>query len=234
MASTLRIAVEGLSKAFTIHLQGGVRLSVLREVELRVDGGECVALVGPSGAGKSTLLRCIYGNYRITAGRILVRREGALVDLGAAEPRAILELRRMTMGYVSQFLRAIPRVPTLRLVMEPLLALGVEADEAQERAAAMLRRLNLREALWELPPATFSGGERQRLNIARCFVAERPILLLDEPTASLDAENREAVVRLIREARARGAALVGIFHDAAVREAVSTRAHLMAQERAAA
>ena len=229
-----QIVVEGLSKAFTIHLQGGAQLSVLRDVSMQVAGGECVALVGPSGAGKSTLLRCIYGNYRISAGHILVRRDGALVDLGAAEPRAVLELRRTTIGYVSQFLRAIPRVPTLRLVMEPLLTLGVDADEAESRSAAILRRLNLREALWRLPPATFSGGEQQRVNIARCFVAERPILLLDEPTASLDAANRDAVVRLIEEARLRGAALVGIFHDTAVRDAVATRSHLMAQERAAA
>ena len=229
-----QIVVEGLSKTFTIHLQGGARLSVLCDVELEVAGGECVALVGPSGAGKSTLLRCIFGNYRITAGRILVRHDGALVDLGAAEPRAVLELRRATIGYVSQFLRAIPRVPTLRLVMEPLLALGVPQEAARERAAALLRRLNLREALWDLPPATFSGGEQQRVNIARCFAAERSILLLDEPTASLDAANRDSVVALIEEARVRGAALLGIFHDAAVRDAVSTRTHPMAEERAAA
>ena len=227
------VIVEGLSKEFRLHLQGGAPLAVLRDVELRVAGGECVALAGPSGTGKSTLLRCVYGNYRASRGRILVRSEGAMVDIATAEPRAILRLREATLGYVSQFLRAIPRVPTLRLVMEPLLAIGLAAEEAEVRAVALLRRLNLGERLWSLPPATFSGGEQQRVNIARCFVVERPILLLDEPTASLDAANRDAVARLIEEARLRGAAILGIFHEAAMRDAVATRSFAMASGSAA-
>jgi alpha-D-ribose 1-methylphosphonate 5-triphosphate synthase subunit PhnL len=154
---------------------------------------------------------------------VLVRHDGSWLDLAAAEPRQILDARRRTIGYVSQFLRVIPRVPTIDLVSEPLLALGADRDAAKAKAAALLARLDVPERMWSLPPATFSGGEQQRINVARGFVADYPILLLDEPTAALDAENRRRVVALIQEASARGAAIVGIFHDAEVRAAVGTR-----------
>jgi len=224
------LAAEGLRKSFTLHLQGGVRLEVLDGIELAVLGGECVVLAGPSGAGKSTLMRCLYANYKPQAGRILVRHRGALVDMAAAAPAEVLAVRRETMGYVSQFLRVIPRVPALDIVAEPLHALGVGAEAARARAGALLERLNIPARLWELPPATFSGGEQQRVNLARCFVHPYPVLLLDEPTAALDAGNRAVVVSLIEEAKARGAALVGIFHDAEVREAVGTRSFLVRAE----
>ena len=220
---TSAVAVRGLTKTFTLHTQGGVELPVLRGVELAVDPGECVVLADPSGAGKSTLLRSIYGNYRAQAGEILVRHGGGVVDVARAEPRRILEVRRRTLGYVSQFLRVIPRVPTLDVVTEPLRALGVPAAEAVARARAILDRLRLPERLWGLPPATFSGGEQQRVNVARGLIAGHPVLLLDEPTASLDAESRGAVVALITEARDRGTAIVGAFHDATVRAALATR-----------
>jgi alpha-D-ribose 1-methylphosphonate 5-triphosphate synthase subunit PhnL len=217
------IRAEGLGKAFRLHLQGGVTLPVLRGLELEVGSGECVALSGPSGAGKSTLMRCLYGNYGTDAGRILLRHAGAVVDLATADPRLMREVRRDTLGYVSQFLRVIPRVPAREIVAEPLLARGVARDAALDRAAALLTRLNLPERLHGLPPATFSGGEQQRINLARGFAAEYPVLLLDEPTASLDARNREVVIALIAEAKARGAALIGIFHDAEVRDRVADR-----------
>jgi len=220
---TTLIRAENVSKAFTLHLQGGTRLPVLRDVSLTVDAGECVILDGPSGVGKSTLLRLLYGNYRPSHGHVLVRQGEGWVDLAGAEPRDILALRRHTIGYVSQFLRVIPRVPALDLVAEPLAATGVGMALARSRAAGLLDELGIPERLWSLPPATFSGGEQQRINIARGLIAERPILLLDEPTAALDAESGAKVVELIRQARTRGAALVGISHDAAVREAVSTR-----------
>jgi alpha-D-ribose 1-methylphosphonate 5-triphosphate synthase subunit PhnL len=145
------------------------------------------------------------------------------VELVGAEPRAVLDLRRDTIGFVSQFLRVIPRIPTLRLVMEPLLENGVSMEEAEARARALLSDLRLPERLWALPPSTFSGGEQQRVNIARSFIRRYPVLLLDEPTASLDAENRAIVVQLIREALGEGAAMIGIFHDEDVRDAVATR-----------
>src|SRR5271170_1985952 len=206
------IQLVDLSKRLVLHAQGAVDLGVFDGLSLTVARGECVALDGPSGVGKSTLLRTVYANYKADAGEIRVRHDGALVDLATASPRLVLEVRRRTMGYISQFLHVIPRVPTLKIVAEPLRALGVAPSEAEDRAAAMLRRLGLPEALWRLAPATFSGGEQQRVNIARGFAASLPILLLDEPTASLDATNRRAVIDLILEAKAGGAAIVGVFH----------------------
>ncbi|HYC14815.1 MAG TPA: phosphonate C-P lyase system protein PhnL [Stellaceae bacterium] len=230
---TATIEIFGLEKSFTLHLRAGTRLGVLRGLNLIVEPGECLALQGASGAGKSTILRCIYGNYRPDAGRILVRMGAGVVDVAAAAPREILKLRRMALGYVSQFLRVVPRVPAIALVMEPALERGATQAEARERAAALLFRLNIPPKLWDLPPATFSGGEQQRINIARGLVGQQPILLLDEPTASLDAENRAAVIELLREARGRGATVIGVFHDREVRDAVATRTLDLVAEKAA-
>jgi alpha-D-ribose 1-methylphosphonate 5-triphosphate synthase subunit PhnL len=228
------LRARGLAKHFTLHARG-TRIDVFAGLDLEVAAGECVALAGHSGSGKSTLMRCLYGNYAPSAGTVEVLHDGAWVDVAHAEPRAVLELRRRTLGYVSQFLRVIPRVSALDVVAEPLLALGVTRDSARDdardharddaRAEAQqwLARLNLPPALWSLPPATFSGGEQQRVNIARGLIARRPVLLLDEPTASLDADNRAVVIELITQARDAGAAIVGIFHDAEVRAAVVTR-----------
>ncbi len=213
------IHVAGLSKAFTLHTQGGTVIEVMRDAALTVAPGECVALTGVSGAGKSTLMRMIWGNYRADRGSIQVGG----VELAGAEPRVVLDVRRRTLGYVSQFLRVIPRVPTLQVVAEPLLALGVAPAEAEDRARTLLSRLNIPRALWSLSPTTFSGGEQQRVNIARGFVHPWPALLLDEPTASLDGANRDTVLSLIDEAKAGGAAILGIFHDTAARARVCDR-----------
>ena len=220
---TPALAVRGLTKTFTLHVQGGVELPVLRGVDLSVVPGECVVLGDPSGAGKSTLLRTIYGNYRAQSGEILIRHGGRVVDIARAEPRSILDVRQRTIGYVSQFLRVIPRVATLDVVIEPLRTVGVPAADALARARALLERLRIPERLWSLPPVTFSGGEQQRVNVARGLIARHPVLLLDEPTAALDADSRAAVVALIAEARDRGTAIVGAFHDATVRAALATR-----------
>ncbi len=219
------LRVEGLDKGFTLHLQGGTSFPVLRGEALEVRAGECVALVGPSGAGKSTLMRCLYGNYGSDSGRILLRHARGVIDLATADPREVRETRRLTLGYVSQFLRVIPRVPTVELVAEPMVARGAPREEALERAATLLSRLNLPERLHRLPPATFSGGEQQRVNLARGFAPGYPILLLDEPTASLDPANREVVASLIAEAKQSGAAVVGIFHDTDMRDRVADRLH---------
>ncbi len=216
----LVIQVRNLHKSFTLHTQGGIRLDVLSSTNFAVAAGDCVALTGPSGAGKSTVLRCLYGNYLPQSGEVLIRHRGRMTNLVGAEPREVIAVRRETMGYVSQFLRVIPRIAALDLVSEPLIALGVDAETAREKAATLLTRLRIAERHWSLAPATFSGGEQQRINIARTMVVDYPALLLDEPTASLDAENRATVIDLIKEARARGAAIVGIFHDAEVRDAV--------------
>ncbi|MBL6457913.1 phosphonate C-P lyase system protein PhnL [Belnapia sp. T6] len=217
------IRTEGLGKSFTLHLQGGTRIPVLEGVELEVAPGECVALAGPSGAGKSTLMRCLYGNYGVGAGRILIRHAGAEIDLVTADARLVREVRRETLGHVSQFLRVIPRVPTLDIVAEPLMARGLDREAARARAAELLARLNLPARLHGLPPATFSGGEQQRVNLARGFAPFYPVLLLDEPTASLDAANRAVVVGLIQAAKAAGTAIIGIFHDTEVRDQVADR-----------
>ncbi len=213
------IELIDVNKSFTLHNQGGAVIPVMEGATLRVSPGECVALTGASGAGKSTLMRVIYGNYLAASGRVLV---GGL-DVAQAEPRQILALRRDTLGYVSQFLRVVPRVPTLEVVAEPLLAIGTEKQAALDRAAALLARLNIPERLWQLSPTTFSGGEQQRVNIARGFAHSYPAMLLDEPTASLDAQNRETVLSLIEEAKERGAAIVGIFHDVEARNRVCDR-----------
>ncbi|MBP1884832.1 MULTISPECIES: phosphonate C-P lyase system protein PhnL [Sinorhizobium] len=211
----------GLSKSFTLHTQGGIVLPVFDNIELTVRSGECVCLHGPSGAGKSTLLRSLYANYKPDEGQILLEHGGETIDLLAAEPWEVVEIRRRTIGYVSQFLRVIPRVGALDVVAGPAIANGMPADNAKVLAKTLLTRLRIPERLWSLAPATFSGGEQQRVNIARGFIVDYPVLLLDEPTASLDAANRTTVVELINEAKARGAAIVGIFHDEEVREAVT-------------
>jgi alpha-D-ribose 1-methylphosphonate 5-triphosphate synthase subunit PhnL len=219
------IEVRGLAKSFLLHNQGGAELRVLRSRSFDVYPGECVALQGRSGSGKSTLLKCLYANYRASAGSIRV----AGVEVTSAAPRDLLRLRRETLGYVSQFLRVIPRVPALAVVAEPLLEAeaGEDGEHAAERARheaeQLLLRLRIPMRLWSVAPATFSGGEQQRINIARGLIRRRPVLLLDEPTASLDAENRSTVVAMINEARGQGSAIVGIFHDREVRDAVATR-----------
>ena len=212
-----------LSKTFTLHGRGGLELPVFSGIHFAVEAGECLALTGHSGSGKSSLLRCLYGNYGATAGQVRIRHQNQWVSLTDAAPREVIDVRRHTLGYVSQFLRVIPRISALDIVAEPLRRLGVAADVARSQAAQWLARLNLHERLWHLPPATFSGGEQQRVNIAHGLIASHPVLLLDEPTASLDADNRRLVVQLICEARERGAAVVGIFHDDEVRQAVASR-----------
>jgi len=232
--SNLAIEVGGLGKKFRLHTQGDVEIEVFRGLDFTVAFGECVALHGPSGCGKSTLLRALYANYTVGEGAIRVRHRDGWVDMASAEPRAILAVRRHSMGYVSQFLRVIPRVPALEIVAEPLRLHGIGADEARRRAGDMLARLNVPERLWNLAPATFSGGEQQRINIARGFIAARPILLLDEPTAALDAANRAVVADLILERKAAGTAIVGIFHDAEIRHQVCDRIFEIEQFKAAA
>ena len=222
---SLLLSVRDVAKSFTMHLRDGLVLPVVNNVNFELHRGECVVLGGPSGVGKSSILRMVYGNYAIDHGQILVRdaKSATMRDLGSGDPRLVLELRNESIGYVSQFLRAVPRVSALDVVAAPLLARGIPRSQALERAEALLLRLNLPQTLFSLPPATFSGGEKQRVNIARGFITDHPILLLDEPTASLDAENRDIVVDMIAEKTRAGTAVLGIFHDQPVRDAVATR-----------
>ncbi|EDQ31404.1 phosphonate C-P lyase system protein PhnL [Hoeflea phototrophica DFL-43] len=218
--TSLLIASE-VHKTFVMHMRGGVELPVVANVSFSMNSGACAVLGGPSGVGKSSILKMLYGNYGCDGGQILVLHNGKHVDIASASPRKVLEIRRDTIGYVSQFLRAVPRVSALDVAAEPLLVRGVAREEARDRARVLFAQLNLHERLWSLPPATFSGGEQQRVNIARGFITDHPVLLLDEPTASLDAANREVVIELIAAKKAEGAALLGIFHDYDVRNAVA-------------
>ncbi len=210
---TPMLKIENLFKQFTLHQQGGVPIAVLSDVNLEVKQGEAVAVTGPSGRGKSSLLKLIYGSYKATRGAIHVFHDGVWVDAVRAEPREMIVIRRQTIGYVTQFLRVIPRVAALDIVAEPLIERGTSTAVAEARAKDLLSRLHIPEKLWALSPMTFSGGEQQRVNIARGFAAHHPVLLLDEPTASLDDENRSRVLSLIGEARAAGSAIVAVFHD---------------------
>ena len=231
---TTMLRAEALSKQFLLHTQNSVSLPVFAQVDFTVKKGEAVILHGASGVGKSTLLRILYGNYRPSAGHVHVLHGSQFVDIVTATPRRVLEVRRRTLSFVSQFLRVIPRVSTIDIVKDPMLARGIDPSEATRRAGDMLARLNLPERLWTLAPSTFSGGEQQRVNIARSFVDPTAIMLLDEPTASLDAANRDVVVHLIDEARNNGAAIIGIFHDEAVRDRIATRRLDLTAYRAAA
>ncbi len=215
------LELVGVSKTFTLHLQGGLRLSAVRDICFGVHAGECVVLAGPSGAGKSSILKMIYGNYRCNSGKILVRHADRTTDIACADPREMLALRRRAIGYVSQFLRAVPRVAALDVVAEAALLRGDDIASALGAAADLLRRLNIAERLFRIPPATFSGGEQQRVNIARGFLPDLPVLLLDEPTASLDAANRAVVVELIKDRKRQGKAIVAVVHDDEVRAAIA-------------
>ena len=217
------LIVSDVAKSFIMHLRGGLILPVVSNVSFSVCAGECVVLGGPSGVGKSSILKMLYGNYAVDSGQILIDHDGQIVDIASADPRIVLEVRRRSLGYVSQFLRTVPRVSALDVVADPLVARGVPQAEARERASELLDQLNLPKDLWQLPPATFSGGEQQRVNIARGFITDHKVLLLDEPTASLDATNRAVVVEMIRAKKQAGVAMLGIFHDEEVREAVADR-----------
>lgn len=217
------IRLNDVAKTFVMHLRGGAQLPVVSNVSFSVSRGECVVLGGPSGAGKSSILKMIYGNYRVDVGKIGINGPSGWIDVVSASPRRVLTLRKTTVGYVSQFLRVIPRIGALDIVSAAARENGIGEGDAQTKASALLRLLNVPERLWRLPPATFSGGEQQRINIARGFAAERPVLLLDEPTASLDAANRAAVVQLIEASKRAGVAILGIFHDEDVRDRVADR-----------
>ena len=214
------LQIRNIDKSFTLHTQGAMEIPVFKGVEFTVNRGDCVALTGESGAGKSTLMRMIYANYVCNGGSLLLRHKGGWLDLATASPRDVLDARRYTMGYVSQFLRVIPRVPALEIVADPLIEAGTEVKEAKQKAQTLLQQLNIQPHLWGLSPLTFSGGEQQRVNIARGFCFPYPVLLLDEPTASLDAKNKAVVLELIEKARDDGAAIIGIFHDPEARERV--------------
>ena len=213
------IQIKNLNKSFQLYNQNDTNINVFKNINFRVNKGEVVALTGNSGTGKSTLLKLIYGSYVISKGDVLISD----INIKKSSPRDILKLRKNKLGYVSQFLRVVPRVPTIDVVIEPLLEIGCEKKIALKKVQEILERLNIPKNLWNLSPLTFSGGEQQRVNIARGFIHNYPYLLLDEPTASLDQNNKNVVLDLIEKAKLNGSAIIGIFHDETARNKVATR-----------
>jgi len=205
------LKIRNLTKSFTLHTQAGARISVFDSLSFDLNCGQSIAITGPSGMGKSSFLKMVFGSYMADSGEILLRHQGVWRDVTKCSPRQMVAIREKTISYVSQFLRVIPRVPTIDIVAEPLLDHG--KTQAYDRAGELLTRLNIPENLWQLSPLTFSGGEQQRVNIARGFAVPAPLILLDEPTASLDDANRAVVLEMIAEARLNGSALLGVFHN---------------------
>ncbi len=215
MPSTI-LSIRDLGKEFYIH-DRAKHVPAAQGISFDLKPGELAALVGPSGAGKSSLLKTIYRTYVPTAGVVnYTTAAGEVVDLAHAPETQITFLRRSEIGFITQFLHCLPRLSTLDVVARPLLQQGVARALAHDKAAEMLAALAIPEQLWDATPATFSGGERQRVNIARSFAQGGRLILLDEPTASLDPAARENVCAMIEAAKARGVAMVAIFHDMAL------------------
>ena len=215
--------IDDVSKQFDMHVLDGRTVPGLDGVSLSVDEGEFVAIVGESGSGKSSLLKCINRTYEPTAGRIRFRTEDGTVDLASCPAREVLSLRGSDLGYASQFLTEIPRVPAVDVVARPLWEQGMDRDRARSRARTLLDRLHLPEDLWDAYPATFSGGERQRVNLARAVGPRPRLLLLDEPTSALDPETRESALALLEEYLNVNTTVIGVFHNRDVVERVADR-----------
>ena len=207
------LSVDGLGKSFYLH-ERELNVPSAHGVSLIARAGEMTALTGPSGSGKSSLLKCIYRTYLTDDGSIWYRRsDGEIIDLANTDERIILELRQSEIRFVTQFLHCLPRRTTLQVVAKPAMDVGVDQDEASDHAAELLRILNLPEHLWNVPPTTFSGGEKQRVNVARGLITEPRLLLLDEPTASLDSYSAGLVVEMIQHQKDRGCAILSVLHD---------------------
>ncbi len=208
---------EGLSKTFLMHVRGGKRIPAFADVSFSLSEGEFLGISGPSGAGKSSLLKCLYRTYLPSAGSVWYKDAAAQTrDLAAADEHDILRLRRLEIGYISQFFPVIPRVSALDTIANSMVARGFPREESLGKARELLERLAIPRPLWELSPSTFSGGEKQRINIIHAIIARPRLLLLDEPTASLDAATAQEAVSLIRELKGEGTAMIGIFHDMAL------------------
>jgi alpha-D-ribose 1-methylphosphonate 5-triphosphate synthase subunit PhnL len=208
------LQVEELHKEFTLHILNDKRIRALDSVSFDMDEGEIVGLTGKSGAGKSTLMKCIYRTYLPSGGRVVMHTEATgQVDLAQADEHEVLAVRKTEMTYCSQFLQAIPRVRAVEVVSEELVRKGTSRDDAFAVARDSFERLGLPEELWDAYPSTFSGGEQQRINICRAIISKPRLLLVDEPTASLDAKTKDAVIDMILELKDEGTSIILITHD---------------------
>jgi len=229
------LSLRGLGKTITLHILGGATVEPFREVSFVVGEGEFVAVVGPSGSGKSSIVKTVHRTYLPTEGEAWFRAaDGSLLDLAAISDRAVVGLRRREIGFVSQFLKVEPRVPALDVVAGPLRRRGVAVEAARARAAELLEALAIPHRLWGSYPTLFSGGEQQRINIARALIGEPRLLLADEPTSALDAANTGHVVDLLDQARERGMSILGVFHDIDLIERLADRVIVMRDGRVAA
>jgi alpha-D-ribose 1-methylphosphonate 5-triphosphate synthase subunit PhnL len=214
---TAVVRCEGLSKAFVLQTRGGTRIQAFADVSFGLSEGEFLGVSGPSGAGKSSLLKCLYRTYLPSAGCVWYTDSSAQTrDLASAPDHAIIRLRRQEIGYIAQFFPVIPRVSALDTISNSMVMRGFPREASLQRARDLLERLAIPRPLWDLSPSTFSGGEKQRINIIHAVIARPRLLLLDEPTASLDAASAQEAVSLIRELKKEGTAMIGIFHDRAL------------------
>lgn len=203
--------VRALTKGFTMH-HLGAQMAAFDGISFSLNAGEFLLLKGRNGAGKSTLLRTLYRSYLADSGEILFHSSYGPIDLARAADVDISLLRQNEIGFVTQFLTARPRVSAEALVAEPLRQSGVEQTEALDQARHWLQAFGVKEALWAAYPTTFSGGEQQKVNLARALIRPKRLLLLDEPTASLDASARAALLERLADLKAKGTALIGVFH----------------------
>ena len=218
----VRLEVKNLNKTFTVHTRGGIEVKGFENINLSVKQGEFLSLYGPSGAGKSSILKTLFRTYTTTSGNIIFHKDnGSTIDIANATESEILNLRKSEIGYVSQFLQILPRISAVDVVSEQLIFKGESEEVARQKAKEMLDYLSIREELFDLSPLTFSGGEQQRVNIAKGIIAPKSLLILDEPTASLDRTNTMKVVEKLKELKIQGVAMVGIFHDLEAMEIIS-------------
>lgn len=218
----VRLEVKNLNKTFTVHTRGGIEVKGFENINLSVKQGEFLSLYGPSGAGKSSILKTLFRTYTTTSGNIIFHKDnGSTIDIANATESEILNLRKSEIGYVSQFLQILPRISAVDVVSEQLIFKGESEEVSRQKAKEMLDYLSIREELFDLSPLTFSGGEQQRVNIAKGIIAPKSLLLLDEPTASLDRTNTMKVVEKLKELKTQGVAMVGIFHDLEAMEIIS-------------
>ena len=221
------LAIEGLGKSFTIH-QLDKRIKACEGIDIRVAPGQFIGITGRSGSGKSTILKLIYRSYLPEAGRALYLSDRfGLIDLFLASDRQMLYLRRREIGYVSQFLNLVPRTTARESIEHAALEVGMDSGRAREESERMLRHFELGEELWDSYASTFSGGEKLRLNVARAMVKHPRLLLLDEPTASLDELSKARVRELIQRLKAEGTTMLGIFHDLKFMDGLCDREYSM-------
>jgi len=208
------LKIINLTKSFAMHVGEEKTIPCLDSITLSVEPGQMTAVIGPSGAGKSSLLKCVYGTYLTTSGNIYYTDANNIVhDLANIDLQTMRGLRTNEIGYVSQFFQVIPRIAAIDVLCEPLINRGVSVSESAKRAKELLAMVGIPENLWNMYPSTFSGGEKQRLNIIYGIITKPRLMLLDEPTASLDPISKAHVLDLISGLKKQGSTILGVFHD---------------------